>query len=224
MDLFRAVIALKKPVVVLLLNGRPPAIGEIAQKANGLFEGWYLGQEGGTAFADILMGDANPGGKLPVTLPRSVGQLPMFYNKKPSARRGYLFDSTEPVYPFGFGLSYTSFDLSPPKLSASSMKPDGSVQVTVDVTNSGKRAGDEVVQLYIHQPVASATRPVKELRGFQRVTLQPGESKPVTFSITPQSLWYWNAEMKRVEEPGDFEIMTGSNSVDLQKTILKVTE
>jgi beta-glucosidase len=224
MDLFRAIMALKKPVVVLLLNGRPPAIGEIAQKANGLFEGWYLGQEGGTAFADILMGDANPGGKLPVTLPRSVGQLPMFYNKKPSARRGYLFDTTDPVYPFGYGLSYTSFTLSAPKLSAATMKPSDSVQVTVEVTNSGKRAGDEVVQLYIHQPVASATRPVKELRGFQRVTLQPGESKPVTFAITPQSLWYWNAEMKRVVEPGEFEIMTGANSVDLQKAILKVTE
>jgi len=223
-DLARAIFALKKPTVVLLLNGRPPSVVEIAEKTNALIEGWYLGQEGGTAVADILFGDVNPSGKLPVTLPRSVGQLPMFYNKKPSARRGYLFDTTDPLYPFGYGLSYTKFELGAPTLSAATIKPGGTTTVSVEVKNAGARAGDEVVQLYIHQPIASATRPIKELRGFQRVSLQPGESRTVTFNITPESLRYWNAEMKRVVEPGAFEIMTGDNSVDLKKALLTVQE
>jgi len=223
-DLARAIFALKKPTVVLLLNGRPPSMAEISEKADALIEGWYLGQEGGTAVADILFGDTNPGGKLPVTIPRSVGQLPNYYARKPSARRGYLFDTTDPLYPFGWGLSYTKFELGAPVLSAASIKPDGEVKVAVEVKNSGKRAGDEVVQLYIHQLVSSATRPVKELRGFQRVSLQPGEMRTVTFTLNAQSLRYWNAEMKRVVEPGEFEIMAGDNSADLKQAILTVKE
>lgn len=223
-DLARAIFALKKPTVVLLLNGRPPSVVEISEKADALLEGWYLGQEGGTAMADLLFGDANPSGKLAVTIPRSVGQLPMVYAKKPSARRGYLFDTTDPLYPFGWGLSYSKFELGAPVLSAASMKPDGEVKVTVEVKNTGKRAGDEVVQLYIHQLVSSATRPLKELRGFQRVSLDPGQMRTVTFTINAQSVRYWNAEMKRVVEPGDFEIMTGGNSVDLKKAVLTVKE
>ena len=223
-DLARAIFALKKPTVVVLLNGRPPSVVEISERADALIEGWYLGQEGGTAVADILFGDTNPSGKLPVTIPRSVGQLPMFYAKKPSARRGYLFDTTDPLYPFGWGLSYTKFELGAPVLSAAAMKPDGEVKVAVEVRNTGKRAGDEVVQLYIHQLISSATRPIKELRGFQRVSLQPGEMRTVTFTLNAQSLRYWNAEMKRVVEPGDFEIMAGDNSVDLKKAILTVKE
>jgi beta-glucosidase len=223
-DLARAIFALKKPTVVLLLNGRPPSVVEISEKADALIEGWYLGQEGGTAVADLLFGDANPSGKLPVTIPRSVGQLPMVYAKKPSARRGYLFDTTDPLYPFGWGLSYTKFELGAPVLSAASMKPDGEVKVSVEVRNTGKRAGDEVVQLYIHQLVSSATRPLKELRGFQRVSLQPGEMRTVTFTVNAQSLRYWNAEMKRVVEPGNFEIMAGDNSVELKTAILTVKD
>jgi beta-glucosidase len=221
-ELAARIFALGKPTVVVLLNGRPPAVAEIAEKANALIEGWYLGQEGGTALAEILFGDVNPGGHLTVTIPRSVGQLPMFYNYKPSAHRGYLFDTTAPLYPFGWGLSYTSFDLSAPRLSQQTIKPDGTVDVGVDVKNTGARAGDAVVQLYIHERVSSVTRPVKELRGFQRVTLAPGESRTLTFHLDQHSLWFWNKDMKRVVEPGDFEIMTGSNSTDLKTTVLSV--
>ena len=221
-ELATAIFALGKPVVVVLLNGRPPAVVDIAEHANALVEGWYLGQEGGTAMADMLFGDINPGGKLPVTIPRSVGQLPMFYNYKPSAHRGYLFDTAAPLFPFGWGLSYTSFDIGTPRLSAMTIKPDGSVEVSVDVRNTGSRAGDEVVQLYIHQQVSSVTRPVKELKGFKRIALAPGESKTVTFALTPHALEFWNIDMKRVVEPGAFDVMVGSNSVDLKKTVLTV--
>ena len=220
--LFDALRALGKPITVVLINGRPASTVEIAGKANALLEGWYLGEQGGNAVADVLFGDVNPGGKLPVTIPRSVGQLPMFYNYKPSAHRGYLFDTTAPLYPFGWGLSYTSFDLSAPRLSQQTIKPDGTVDVGVDVKNTGARAGDAVVQLYIHERVSSVTRPVKELRGFQRVTLAPGESRTLTFHLDQHSLWFWNKDMKRVVEPGDFEIMTGPNSTDLKTAVLSV--
>jgi beta-glucosidase len=221
-ELANAIFALGKPVVVVLINGRPLSVTNVAAKANALVEGWYLGQNTGTAMADILFGDANPGGHLPVTIPRSVGQLPMFYNYKPSAHRGYLFDTTAPLFPFGWGLSYTSFDISAPRLSATTIKPDGSLEVAVDVKNTGTRAGDQVVQLYIHDQVSSVTRPVKELKGFQRVTLAPGESRIVTFKITPESLRFYNVDMKRVIEPGDFDIMVGGNSVDLKTAVLTV--
>ncbi|TWB39585.1 glycoside hydrolase family 3 N-terminal domain-containing protein [Nitrospirillum pindoramense] len=223
-DLAKALFALGKPVVVVLQNGRPLSVVDVAAKSNALIEGWYLGQEGGTAMADVLFGDVNPGGKLPVTIPRSVGQLPMFYNKKPSARRGYLFDTTDPLFPFGYGLSYTTFDVGPPRLSTPTIRKDGTVTVSVDVKNTGKRAGDEVVQLYLHQQVASVTRPVKELKGFQRITLAPGENRTVTFTVDAQALGLWNQDMKRVVEPGAFDIMAGDNSVDLKTAVLTVTE
>jgi beta-glucosidase len=222
-DLANAIFDLHKPTVVVLLNGRPPAVVNIAARANALIEGWYLGQEGGTALADILFGDVNPGGKLPVTLARSVGQLPMFYNRKPSARRGYLFDTTEPLFPFGFGLSYTTFEIAAPRLSAPTIRADGSVTVTTEVRNTGARAGDEVVQLYIRDDVSSVTRPIKELKGFRRVSLAAGESKTVSFEITPRALQFWNADMHRVVEPGAFTIMVGPNSVDLKNTVLTVS-
>jgi beta-glucosidase len=222
-DLANAIFDLHKPTVVVLLNGRPPAVVNIAARANALIEGWYLGQEGGSALADILFGDFNPGGKLPVTLARSVGQLPMFYNRKPSARRGYLFDTTEPLFPFGFGLSYTSFEIGAPRLSVPTISTDGSVTVTTEVRNTGSRAGDEVVQLYIRDDVSSVTRPIKELKGFRRVSLQPGQSTTVSFELTPRSLQFWNADMHRVVEPGTFSIMVGPNSVDLKKTVLTVS-
>jgi beta-glucosidase len=222
-DLTNAMFALGKPVVVVLLNGRPLSVVNVAAKANALVEGWYLGQEGGTAMADILFGDVNPAGHLPVTIARSVGQLPMFYNYKPSAHRGYLFDTTEPLFPFGFGLSYTSFEIGAPRLSSPSIPKNGTVTVSVDIRNSGARAGEDVVQLYIHDQVSSVTRPIKELKGFQRVSLKPGEQKTVTFTLGPQALSFWNEQMKRVVEPGAFDIMSGDNSVALKTTILNVT-
>ncbi|MDE1146462.1 MAG: glycoside hydrolase family 3 N-terminal domain-containing protein [Azospirillaceae bacterium] len=223
-DLAGALFALGKPVTVVLLNGRPLSVVDVAAHANALVEGWYLGQEGGTAMADVLFGDVNPGGKLPVTFARSVGQLPMFYNKKPSARRGYLFDTTDPLFPFGYGLSYTTFDVGAPRLSTATIPKDGSVAVSVDVKNTGSRAGDEVVQLYLHQQVASVTRPVKELKGFQRVTLAPGESRTVSFTVDAHALSMWNQQMKRVVEPGAFDIMVGDNSVDLKTAVLTVKD
>jgi beta-glucosidase len=222
-DLFNAIMALHKPTVVVLVNGRPPSYPNVADHAQAILEAWYTGQEQGTAIAQILFGDANPGGHMPVTVARSVGQLPVYYNFKPSAHRGYLFDTVAPLYPFGFGLSYTTFQISAPQLSQTTIRPDQSVQVSVDVRNTGARAGDDVVQLYIRDQVSSVTRPVKELRGFQRVTLAPGESRTLTFTLTPHSLWFWNADMHRVVEPGDFDVMVGDNSVDLQKTVLTVS-
>ncbi|RIJ32678.1 glycoside hydrolase family 3 N-terminal domain-containing protein [Henriciella mobilis] len=221
-ELADAMFALGKPVVTVLINGKPLGVDEVAEKTNALVEGWYLGQEGGTAMADVLFGDYNPGGKLPVTIARSVGQLPLVYNHKPSALRGYLFDTTEPLYPFGYGLSYTTFDISAPTLSSATIGVDGEVTVTVDVTNTGDMAGDEVVQLYIRDLVASVTRPVKELRGFERVTLQPGETKTVSFTLGEKDFRFWNKDMERIVEPGEFEIMTGSSSADTQSVTLSV--
>jgi beta-glucosidase len=220
--LFEALRALGKPLVVMLINGRPASTVAIAEQANALLEAWYLGEQGGNAMADILFGDVNPGGKLPVSIPRSVGQLPMFYNAKPSARRGYLFDSVSPLFPFGYGLSYTSFQVGAPQLSSDRIGVDGSVTVSVPVRNTGNREGDETVQLYIHQLVGSVTRPVKELKAFERVTLAAGESKTVTFNLTPETFRMWNVEMQRVVEPGAFEIMAGPNSVDLTTTMLHI--
>ena len=221
--LFDALKALGKPIAVVLINGRPASTVKVSEQANAILEGWYLGEQGGNAVADVLFGDVNPGGKLPVTVPRSVGQLPMFYNVKPSARRGYLFDTTDPLYPFGFGLSYTTFSLSAPRLDAISIGTGGSTGVSVDVRNTGRRTGDEVVQLYIRDKVSSVTRPIKELKGFERVTLKPGEVRTVTFTISPESLQMWNDQMHRVVEPGEFDIMTGNSSVALQSTTLTVT-
>ncbi len=221
-ELVDAMFALGKPVVIVLINGQPLAIPDVIERANAVLEGWYAGQEGGTAIADILFGTANPGGKLPVTIPRSVGQLPMFYNYKPSAHRGYIFGSREPLFPFGFGLSYTTFDIGAPRLSATHIGIDDSVKVSVDVRNSGRMAGDEVVQLYVRDKVSSVTRPVKELKGFRRVTLEPGESTTVEFELGKSAFAFWNDRMQYVVEPGEFEIMAGGNSVDLKNATLTV--
>lgn len=222
LELADALFALGKPTVVVLLNGRPLAVESIAARANALIEGWYLGQEGGAAMADILFGDANPGGKLPVTVARSAGQLPIFYNRKPSARRGYLFETAAPLYPFGFGLSYTTFDISAPRLSSATITRGESVDVAVDVRNTGSRAGDEVVQLYVRDKVSSVTRPVLELKGFARVSLEPGETKTVTLPLTPEALSFWDINMSRIVEPGDFDILVGPDSVQLKSAVLTV--
>ena len=223
-DLAAAILALGKPTVVVLLNGRPLSINMLAEKAPAIVEGWYLGQETGNAVADVLLGSANPGGKLPVSIARSVGQLPIFYNRKPSARRGYLFDTTSPLYPFGYGLSYTSFSIGAPRLARESIGKAESTQVAVDVTNTGARTGDEVVQLYVRDDFSSVTRPVIELKHFQRVTLAPGERRTVAFNLKPDDLALWNAQMKHVVEPGTFTISAGPNSVDLKSVTLTVTE
>jgi beta-glucosidase len=222
-DLARAIFALGKPTVVILLNGRPLSVNYLAEKAPALIEGWYLGQETGNAVADVLFGRANPGGKLPVSIARNVGQLPIFYNRKPTARRGYLFDTTAPLYPFGYGLSYTSFDISAPRLERASVRVGEPVRVSVDVANTGRRAGDEVVQLYVRDDEASVTRPVIELKRFQRVTLQPGERRTVRFELKPDDLALWNVAMKRVVEPGSFTVSAGPDSATLKSARLVVT-
>jgi beta-glucosidase len=221
-DLARAIFALNKPTVVLLLNGRPLSVNLLAERADALLECWYMGQETGHAVADLLFGRANPGGKLPVSIARDTGQLPVFYNRKPSSRRGYIDGVTTPLYPFGYGLSYTRFEISEPKLEQARMGVNGSTRVRVDVRNVGNRRGDEVVQLYIRDDVSSVTRPLLELKGFRRVTLEPGEQRSLTFDIKPSDLWFYNADMKRVVEPGSFTIFAGPNSVDLKKTTLTV--
>lgn len=221
-ELAEALFALGKPVVVVLINGQPLSIPQVVEKANGVIEGWYPGQEGGTALADILFGDANPGGKLPVTVARDIGQLPFFYNQKPSAHRGYHFESKEPLFPFGFGLSYTKFELGEPKLSSARIGADGNVKVSVDVRNTGSVQGDEVVQLYVRDVASAITRPVKELKAFRRVSLQPGASTTVEFTLAKESFAYWNEEMKYAIEPGEFNIMTGPNSVDLKSATLTI--
>ena len=221
-DLAKAIFDLGKPTVVFLLNGRPLSINLLAQRADAVVEGWYLGQETGHAAADILFGRTNPGGKLPVSIARDVGQLPIYYNRKPTARRGYLGGDTSPLYPFGFGLSYTTFDISAPRLAKTRIGQGESVKVEIDVTNTGKVAGDEVVQLYIHDEQATVTRPVLELKHFKRVTLAPGAKTTVAFEIKPSDLSMWNLDMRRVVEPGDFSIFVGPNSVELKKATLTV--
>ena len=221
-DLVSEILATGKPVVVLLLHGRPNSINLIAEKVPAILDGWYLGQEGATAFADVLFGDYNPGGKLPISVPRSVGQLPDYYYQKPSAKREFLGASTQPLFPFGWGLSYTSFKYSNLSASPSSTGPNGQSKISVQVTNSGKLRGDEVVQLYIHEEVNSVTQPVKQLRGFRRVTLDPGESKTVEFTLGPDELSSLDREMHRAVEPGIFHVMVGGNSSELNDTTLSI--
>jgi len=222
-ELVRAVLDTGTPTVVVLVNGRPPAIPGLAERAPAILECWYLGQEGGTAVAEVLFGDVNPGGKLPVSIPRGVGQLPLYYNRKPTALRGYLFDSTKPLFPFGHGLSYTTFSYSAPTVTPAKISPAGRATVSVEVTNTGSRAGDEVVQLYVRAEVSRTTRPVMELKGFRRVTLKPGEKRTVTFELGPEELSYHGPDMKRVVEPGRFRVMVGGSSEAVKPVGLDVT-
>jgi len=223
-DLVRAMMGLGKPVVVFLQHGRPNAINYISENVPAILEGWYLGQEGGTAVADVLFGDYNPGGKLPVSVPRTTGQLPIFYNYKPTARRGYIGSVTDPIYPFGWGLSYTTFKYANLSVTPDNIGTGAKTAVSVDVTNTGNVTGDEVVQLYIRDEVSSVTRPVKELKGFKRITLEPGETRTVSFSLGPEELSFLDRDMHRTVEPGAFRIMIGGNSVDLMEIVLNVTE
>jgi beta-glucosidase len=223
-ELVAAMLATGKPVIVFLFNGSPLSIPYLCDNVPVIFECWYLGQETGHAIAEVLFGGVNPGGKLPMTIPRSAAHLPVFYNHKPSARRGYLFDDVSPLYPFGHGLSYTTFAFRNLRLAKKKIRRDGSTRVLVDVTNTGKRAGAEVVQMYIRDLVSSVTRPVKELKGFKKMVLQPGETRTAALDITPESLAFYDVNMEYVVEPGEFEIMVGNSSrdSDLQKVILTV--
>jgi beta-glucosidase len=221
-ELVEAMLQTGKPVIALLVNGRPLALSALAERVPAIVETWYAGQEGGTAIAEVLFGDVNPGGKLPVTFPRHTGQLPVYYNRRPTSFRNHLDLTREPLWPFGFGLSYTTFALDDLRVGSPVIGPGGRTDVTVRVRNTGARAGDEVVQLYIRDQVSSVTRPVAELRGFERVTLQPGESKPVTFALGPDELSLIDRRMQRVVEPGRFEIMIGTSLTPILTATLDV--
>jgi beta-glucosidase len=230
-QLAEAVIATGKPVVVVLMNGRPLALPWLDAHADAILETWYLGTETGPAVADVLFGDDNPGGKLPVTVPRTVGQVPLFYDHKNTGRppkanqkytSKYLQTPWTPLYPFGYGLSYTTFSYSAPKLSTKTMPASGSLKVRVRVTNTGHRAGDEVMQLYIRDLVASVTRPVKELRGFKRIHLAPGQSRVVHFTLTGDDLAFYDQKMRRVVEPGRFKVFAGVSSRNVKAASFRV--
>jgi len=223
-DLVKGILATGKPTIVFLQHGRPNSIPYIAEHVPAILDGWYLGQEGGTAVADVLFGDYNPSGKLPITIPRSVGQLPDYYYQKPSAKREYLGSTVLPLFPFGWGLSYSTFKFANVRATPDSIGTAGRSTISVDVTNSSAVRGDEVVQLYIRDEVSSVTRPVKELRGFRRITLNPGETNTVEFVLGPDELSFLNRDMRRVVEPGVFTIMVGGNSVELAQTKLNVVE
>jgi beta-glucosidase len=223
LDLVKAVHATGKPVVVVLMNGRPLTINWIAENAPAILETWFAGSQAGNAIADVLFGDVNPGGKLPVTFPRAVGQEPLYYNhmntgRPPDANNKYtskyLDVAWTPLFPFGYGLSYTTFRLSDLRLNAVRIRPDGKLIVSVQIENTGSRVGDEVVQLYLKDVAASVTRPVEELKGFQRVSLRPGEKQRLEFTLGPQHLGFYNQDMRFVVEPGEFKVMVGTGSAD----------
>jgi len=221
-DLVKAVVETGTPTVVLLINGRPLSINYIAEKVPAILEGFYLGEEGGVAAAHVLFGDVNPGGKLPITFPHSVGALPDFYNHKPSDNRSYEFSTRQPLFAFGSGLSYTTFKFDNLRVEPKQILTGGTAKVSVDVTNSGTREGDEVPQLYIHQKIADVTQPVMQLKGFERITLKPGEKKTVEFTVTPETLSILNIDMHHVVEPGVFEMMVGPSSDQTSTVLLTV--
>jgi beta-glucosidase len=221
-QLIKAVLDTGTPAVVFLINGRPLSINYVAEHVPAILEGWYLGEEGGTAAASVLFGDVNPGGKLPVTFPRSVGQLPAYYDHKPSRNRSYEFVDNSPLFPFGFGLSYTKFRFDNLRIDPVKMGAGATARVRVDVTNTGQREGDEVAQLYIHQRLSTVTQPVMALRGFHRISLKPGEKTTVEFKLTPQDLSIYDENMRRVVQPGMFDIMVGPNSAQTEAAQLEV--
>ena len=220
--LVRAIVETGKPTIVLLINGRPLSINYVKEHVSAILEGWYLGEQGGSAAASVLFGDVNPGGKLPITFPRSAGQLPDFYNHKPSRNRSYLFNSREPLFPFGYGLSYTEFHFDKLRVEPKTIRTGGTAKVSVDITNTGDRAGDEVAQMYIHQRVASITRPVMRLSGFKRLRLEPGQKMTVDFTLTPEDLSLIDINMNRVVEPGIFDLMVGASSAETTSIALEV--
>ena len=210
------IYAAGKPTAAVLLNGRPLSINWLAENAAAILEAWFPGEFGGEAIADVLFGDYNPAGKLPVSFPKSTGQLPIFYNYKPSARKGYVDGDNDPLFAFGHGLSYSTFEYSNLKIEPDILPISGTTVVSADIKNTGNREGSEVVQLYINDKFSSVTTPKIELKGFSRVELQPGEIKTVSMKLTPEELSLWNVEMKKVVEPGLFDIMVGSSCKDIR--------
>jgi beta-glucosidase len=226
--LIRTVAAEGKPVVLVLVHGRPASIGWEKEHLPAILDAWYPGEQGGIAIAEILFGSVNPSGKLNVSIPKAVGQIPVFYNHKPSGKgyyhqpgtpekpgRDYVFSAPEPLFPFGFGLSYTSYSYENFKLSADQVGKKDSLVISVDIINTGAMAGKEVVQLYVRDKISSTTTPVKSLKGFKKIQLTPGERQTVSFLIKPNDLGLWDADMKYVTEPGEFEIMIGRSSADI---------
>lgn len=235
MELLKALVATGKPVVLLNFSGRPTVMTYEAENVPAVMNVWYAGSEGADAIADVVFGKVSPSGKLTASMPRSVGQIPLYYNHlntgRPRSdgpavfekyRSNYLDSPVTPLFPFGYGLSYTTFVYGPMKLSSAAMAPDGSVVVSVPVANNGSRAAAEVVQLYVRDLVASMSRPVKELKHFERVELQPGETKTVSFTITPADLSFYNSNLEFVLEPGEFDIMVGPSSAEVQTARLTV--
>ncbi len=223
-ELARAVLETDTPTAIVLVNARPLTIERLVSEASAVLEAWNPGEEGGTAVAEALFGDYTPGGKLTMTWPRSVGQLPVYYNQEPGWHGGAYACGTPsaPLFPFGYGLSYTRFAYTALRCSKETLRPGESIEVTVDVTNTGTRRGDEVVQLYIRDEVATVVRPVKELRGFQRITLTPGETRHVVFTLGPDDFAFYNRAMQRVLEPGVFEIMVGGDSIHVLRTFVRL--
>ena len=224
-ELVKAIHATGVPTIVVLVGGRPLSVNWIAENVPALIQAWEPGSVGGTALANIISGKVNPSAKLPISIPRHAGQIQMIYNHKPSQYfHKYKDGPSSPLYAFGYGLSYTKFEISAPVLSRNKIANNQSVNVSVQVKNIGKLEGTEVVQLYIRDIYSSATRPIKELKDFARVSLKPGESKTVNFTITPEKLAFFNREMHYVVESGVFEIMVGSSSMDkdLKKVKLEV--
>ena len=230
MELLKDLVATGKPVVMLNFAGRPTVMAWEAEHVNAILNGWFGGSEAGDAICDVRFGDKNPSGHLTMTMPKALGQIPIYYNHLNTGRpvpegvteyrkyqSNYIDVRNDPLYPFGYGMSYTTFEYGKPRLSATTMKADGSITLTVNVRNSGNRDGDEVVQLYIHDMVATIARPVKELKGFERISLKAGESRDVTFTINADMLKFYNSNLQYVAEPGDFEAMVGGNSRDVQK-------
>jgi beta-glucosidase len=211
-ELVAAMLATGKPVIVFLFNGSPISIPYLCDNVPVIFECWYLGQETGHAVAEVLFGGVNPGGKLPMTIPRSAAHLPVFYNYKPSARRGYLFDDVSPLYAFGHGLSYTTFKYDQLAVDTSPATAKNDPLITVRVTNTGTHAGDEVAQLYVHQETASVATPIQALKGFSRIHLEPGESRTVQFHLEPADLAVWNADHQWKTEPGKYTFTVGGSS------------
>ncbi|MFK8163918.1 MAG: glycoside hydrolase family 3 N-terminal domain-containing protein [Lewinella sp.] len=223
-ELVDALAETGKPIVSLVFGGRPLNISNVVEKSSAVFQCFYLGQETGNSVTDVLLGKVNPGGKLPISIPRSAGHIPAYYNYKPTARRGYLFDDVSAAWPFGYGLSYTTFSLSPPTLDVQAIEKGATGRVSVSITNTGDRAGSEVVQLYLRDKFSSVTRPVKELKGYEKVFLEPGESQTVIFELGQEQLEVLDINMEWTVEPGDFDVMVGTSSraEDLKSVMLTV--
>jgi beta-glucosidase len=215
-DLIRKVAASGKPTILVVVTGRPNSLVWEDKNLPAILYAWEPGMLGGQAVAEILYGEVNPSAKMAITIPRHEGQIQIYYNhKKATVKRYRLVDmSTKPLYPFGFGLSYTTYEYSDLQLSKSEIAPDESIEVSVTVKNTGRRDGVEIAQLYINDCYSEVTRPIKELKGFKRVALKAGESKRITFTLTPEHLRYYNLDMERVVEPGTFEVMVGKSSQD----------